>query len=244
MVQYNFYATLLDSFQYYLDSEIIWTKYWGKSKSPKKTLDEFKEEQEKQLIDRINRVVTERIEAADKGTAFNEVVDCLIECRKSEKMDIKSDKSNNIILTNYGGFYFEFPLSLCIYFANYFRGAKTQVKASGILETEKGNVYLYGYIDELMPNSIHDIKTTGSYTQSNKFIRNWQHKVYPYCLSLSGKNINKFEYNITDFSNVYNETYIFDKEKDIELLKNHCSALIEFLEENRNKITDKKIFNK
>ena len=32
------------------------------------------------------------------------------------------------------------------------------------LSTAYGNVLVYGVIDELMPASIHDIKTTGSYT--------------------------------------------------------------------------------
>ena len=40
------------------------------------------------LIDRINRKPFDS-EAADKGTAFNEVIDCMIENRKSETVQVE-----------------------------------------------------------------------------------------------------------------------------------------------------------
>ena len=47
---------------------------------------------EKELLDAVNRVEHEPIEAADKGTCFNVVIDCLISHRKCEYegMDIQS----------------------------------------------------------------------------------------------------------------------------------------------------------
>ena len=33
-IRYQFYATLLDSFQSYLSSDEIWEKYWGSSTKP------------------------------------------------------------------------------------------------------------------------------------------------------------------------------------------------------------------
>ena len=66
--------------------------------------------------------------------------------------------------------------------------------------------------------------------------------VYPYCLIKNGNEIRTFEYNITDFRNTYTETYVFDEKRDIPVLTSFVERFIEFLEVNRNLITDKKIF--
>ena len=85
---YNIYPSLLDSFQQYVDSDIIWEKYWGFSNNPPHTLEEFHDIQFQSVIDRINRVPYDN-EAVAKGTAFNEVVDCMIEHRKSDKVEVE-----------------------------------------------------------------------------------------------------------------------------------------------------------
>lgn len=105
----------------------------------------------------------------------------------------------------------------------------------------------YGLIDELMPTSVHDIKTTGSYTVG-KFKDHHQHLVYPYALMQNGSDVRTFEYNIVEFNkggyvvDTYTETYVFNPERDIPILTNHCEEFIRFLEENRKLITDTKIF--
>lgn len=71
-IKWRFYATLLDTFMNYVESDAVWEKYWGWSDAPPHTPEEFRQEQFQQLIDRINRVPFDS-EAADKGTAFNEV---------------------------------------------------------------------------------------------------------------------------------------------------------------------------
>ena len=238
-IYYKIYPTLLDSFQNYLDSDKNWeTFYGGSDKSDSPTIDEYNEKSFKELIDRINRVPFESV-AADKGTAFNEVVDCIIEHRKSDKMDIKSDDKN--IKVCYKNNTFAFPITLCREFASYYKGAITQKEVEAIIDTRYGDVLLYGYIDELMPMSVHDIKTTSRYS-SFKFRNHWQHMVYPYCLIKNGNEIRTFEYNITDFRNTYTETYVFDEKRDIPVLTSFVERFIEFLEVNRNLITDKKIF--
>ena len=250
---YKVYATLLVSFQNYLDRAELYQKYYGFSETPPYTEVEWDEKMERELIDKINRVPFES-EAADKGTAFNEVVDCIIENRKSTIMDISvlSDEVADEIEPNtgeikhsgrkeiqaiYNGNTFVFDIPLCLEFANYFKGALTQQRVSGQIKTCYGLVEVYGVIDELMPLSIHDIKTTSKY-EAFKYKNNWQHIVYPFCTG-----INDFEYNITDFKDTYTEKYVFDKERDTERLKKHCERLIEFLELNKELITDKKIFN-
>lgn len=238
--KYMMYATVLDAFQNYLNSDTLWYQFYGSSDNPKYSIEEYETKSFKELIDRINRVQFES-ESADKGSAFNEVIDCLIEKRKSDKMEIVSDKSQGIILATYKSRNFVFDLKLCLEFSEYFKGALTQQRTESIISTAYGDVLLYGYIDELMPLSVHDIKTTHQY-KSFKFRDHYQHLVYPYCLIKNGNDIKLFEYNITDFKNTYTETYAFVYERDVPILTQHCEKLIEFLERNKELITDKKIF--
>lgn len=242
--KYKFYATLLDAFTGYLRSDVIWSRYWGFSQDPPYTQEEFQDKQFNSLIDTINRVPFDS-EAADKGTAFNEVVDCLIEHRKSDKVTVEklpSDDGTTVGLrATYNNRQFVFPVSLCREFANYYKGALTQQRVEAILPTCFGDILLYGYIDELMPMSAHDIKTTGSYFVG-KFKDHWQHLVYPYCLLQNGSDVRLFEYNVTDFRNTYTESYTFVPERDIPILTAHCEDFVRFLNDNRGLITDKKVF--
>ena len=267
--KYRIYATLLDAFWNYLNSDIIYNRYWGFSENPPCTEEEFRQKQFQELIDRINRKPFDS-EAADKGTAFNEVIDCMIENRKSDTvkvekvykmervgacdevgrpLDYEEVRTNTVIAlkATYNNRIFIFPISLCREFANYYKGALTQQRVEAILSTSYGNVLVYGLIDELMPTSIHDIKTTGSYSVG-KFKDHHQHLVYPYALMQNGSDVRTFEYNIVEFNkggyvvDTYTETYMFNPERDIPILTNHCEEFIRFLEENRELITDKKIF--
>lgn len=268
--KYRIYATLLDAFWGYMNSDAIWDKYWGWSENPPHTPEEFHELQFQELIDRINRKPFDS-EAADKGTAFNEIIDCLVENRRSEIMQIERLYLESVVddyqyqegevkckprkvrgdvialRATYNNRVFTFPISLCREFANYFKNALTQQRVEAILPTAFGDVLVYGVIDELMPTSVHDIKTTGSYTVG-KFKDHHQHLVYPYALMQNGSDVRTFEYNIVEFNkggyvvDTYIETYVFNPERDIPILTNHCEEFIRFLEENRRLITDTKIF--
>ncbi len=248
-IKYNFYATLLDGYQNYLSSSETYAKYWGFSEEPPFTEEEFEKQQFQSLIDRINRVPFDS-EAADQGTAFNEVVDCLILNCTSDKMDIKSNKETGMITATFNERTFDFPIELCREFQNYYKGAIPQVRTEAILPTKFGNVLLYGYIDELMPTSIHDIKTTKSYTAGD-FKDHWQHIVYPYCMNAQGNKIRDFEYNIATINRskygvnweTFTEYFSYNPETDLPKLTAHVEGLIEFIELNRALITDKKIFN-
>jgi len=248
-VKYQFYATLLDAFQGYLSSSEIYADYWGFSENPSKTEEEFEKEQFESLINRINRVPMkwEDSEAADRGTAFNEVVDCVMANCKSEKMILSSDQESGIIKAEYNSRNFIFPIALIKEFSEYFKGGVSQVFTEGILPTKYGDVSLYGYIDELMPLSIHDIKTTGKY-KSGKYRNGWQHIVYPFCLNQQGNPVTDFEYNVAvlgsgSFYSTFTEYYRYIPERDINRLQTVAELFIEFLELNRNLITDTKIFN-
>ena len=237
--KFKFYATLLDAFSNYLRSDAIYERYWGFSENPPHTPEEFKEQQFQSLIDTINRVPFDS-EAADRGTCFNEIVDALIENRKPNGVEV--ERVDGVLYrASYNERTFDFPITLCLEFANYYKGALTQQRVEAILPTCFGEVLVYGVIDELMPLSIHDIKTTGNY-YVGKFKDHWQHIVYPYCLMRNGGDVRLFEYNITDFKNTYTESYTFVPERDIPILTDHCEEFIRFLNDNRDLITDKKIF--
>jgi hypothetical protein len=262
-IKYKFYATLLDKFQSYISSAAIYQQFWGFADNPEKTEQQFEEEQFQGLIDTINRVPFES-ERADKGTAFNEVVDCLIENRKSDKVIVEkvykqrvsgdvsgnSDErwaeveETNIVTglkAHYNNRAFTFNIDLCQEFAGYFKGALTQQSVSGVVRTRYGEVQVYGNLDILMPFKVADIKTTAKY-YAGKYRNNWQHIVYPFCLNQNGVPIHEFEYAITDFKNTWTEWYVFKPERDYPRLVEHCELLIEFLEQNRDLVTDKKIF--
>jgi hypothetical protein len=240
-LKYRFYATLLNSFSDYLRSSEIYQQYWGFSENPEKTEEEFEQSQFQSLIDTINRVPFDS-EPADKGTAFNEVVDCIIENRKSDKMEITSNSETQVINVKYNNRFFEFPAYLCKEFALYLKGGLLQQRVSGVIKTRFGLVEVYGNLDALLPASVHDIKTTNKYS-AFRYRHGWQHIVYPFCLCQTGNLVYDFEYNVTDFKNTYTENYTFVPERDIPLLSLHCENLIEFIEMNRGLITDTKVFN-
>lgn len=239
MVQYNIYPTLLDKFEGYINSSRIYQQYWGFADEPSIKEEEFEQKQFQSLIDCINRVPFES-EEADKGTAFNEVIDCIIESRTSEKMQIKSIKESGVIAVHYKEHLFNFPFDLTVKIAKSLSGAVCSKFCEGFIATRYGNVRLYGFIDQLMPFTIVDLKTTSKYN-SFKYRDNWQHRVYPYCLNQEGIYINEFEYIVTDFKNIWSENYTFNEIEQQNLL-NHVERFIEFLEQHRHLITDKKIF--
>lgn len=247
--RYRIYATLLDAFCDYLDTPQIYDRYWGYSNEPPHTLEEFWIKQHASLIDRINRV-SFTSEAASKGSAFNAVIDTLITGQLDEKVKMSKVLDENgkplAIQAELDGFAFQFPYEICKEFALYYKGAIPQIRVSAILPTAYGNVELYGYIDELMPLSVHDIKTTGNYSAS-KFKHHSQHLVYPYCLMQNGSDVRTFEYNVAEESKsgnwqTYTETYVFAPDRDIPILQERCEGLIEFALQNRQFITDCKIF--
>jgi hypothetical protein len=109
-----------------------------------------------------------------------------------------------------------------------------------------------------MPMKVHDIKTTSSY-KFGKFKNHWQHLVYLYCLNQQGNKIDSFQYDVVvwkknysktasraiecNVDSVYHEEYLYRPEEAEMRLKAQCEALIEFIEANKDKITNEKIFN-
>lgn len=281
---YSAYATLLDGLQSYLDAEKTYNKYFT-SDNPSMTVDEWCDKMYVDFINKINRVPFVS-EAADKGTAFNELVDALVEKPLADRRKDNDMKSGNIsfdvvILRTKGrrkadpvkeseGYEvvfdpdkakreasadlpeeekpqlrepqtFHFDKAMTDEFVEYYDGAIPQIFVKGTLETHFGTIDLYGYADELLPFSCHDIKTTKNYHSGN-FKEHWQHIVYPYCLHQMGMDIDHFEYNITNFKETFTEVYVFNEERDVPKLRDICERFIQFIETNRDVITDTKVF--
>lgn len=276
-VRYSIYPSLLDKFQSLLDYDVMAEESWNKDADGgyKLTPDEMADRQERELLDYVNRVPHPPIEAADKGTCFNEIVDCLLAhtpCTR-EDMSIKSvplmhregamdnfgkplyyeeyPTGKKAILATLNGFEFLFDVDLCKGTAAYFKGAVSQHFCRAVLPTRYGDVELYGYADYIVADRVYDLKTTSQYS-FGKFERSWQKHVYPYCLVASGEmpSVSSFEYTVLVLGKgkvitgkMYNEVYTYRPEASLELLRNHTEHFIEWLEDNRSKITDKKIFN-
>lgn len=219
---YKFYATLLDSFQYFLSSDS----------------DTATEE----LLDKINRVPFES-EAADRGTAFNELVDLFLHDDRLRSIQYPvTELIEHKFQNRQGKIYdFTFPYSIIKQFTDRLEGYYSQLRTESILKTSKGDVLLYGVIDEIGQDDVTDIKTSGRY-EFPKFLHAWQHRVYPYCLNQNGIKVDRFTYRITDFSNYYEEVYPYNHERATAELVSICERFIDFVEMNRNKISDKKIF--
>jgi len=228
MNRYNIYPTLLDKFHDYLFPERLMA--FGKSE----------DDIQKELIDGINRVPFES-EPADRGTAFNEVLDGFI------KTGTRPDTTMQQIVkpfTSKAGIGYSFPFSSFIVdeFVEYLSGGMVQVACDGVISTPSGIVNLYGYADAVKQNMVYDVKTTGRY-EFPKYTHGYQRHVYPLCLTQMGCKVDFFEYIITDFSVTYREGYLFNYAKSEQILKDICERMICFLEASREKITDKKIFN-
>ena len=57
-----------------------------------------------------------------------------------------------------------------------------------------------------------------------------------------GMDISHFEYNVTNFKETFSEVYVFEEERDIPKLRDICERFIQFVETNRDVITDTKVF--
>ena len=271
-IDYKIYPTLLDAwwkFQntkledfFYQDEQGGWHVNYNEADG---TYHYSQEEMdallEQELIDKINRVEHEPSEAASKGTIFNEIVDCIIERRTChrEGWTVESIADENGKKTTIhgaiDGFDFMFDAAFCKAVAAYFAGALPQYYIEAVLPVRYGNVLLYGWIDELCKDVVKDIKTTKRY-EFGQYSHYWQRHAYPYCLIESGdcKTIKGFEFTVCKLSGgtsrspiitgeMFNEYYAYDHAESSALLRKECERFIEWLEANKDKITDKKIFN-
>lgn len=265
--KWHIYPSLMDSYTNYLQSAEIYDKYWGGSECPPQNYEEFEQSQWQDLIDKINRV-SKDLPKADVGTVFNELVDCMVLGRKSDSIEV--EKINRIVngseevgwlKAHYKERTFTYPIEMCREFANYYKegGAIPQMFVEGFIQTDRGIVRLYGYADEVMSGSVHDIKTSGSY-EAFKYKSNAQHLVYPYCLRYMGIEITDFCYDLAHIKTnirsgeptptdihiehigTYQEEYSYNPKRDVPIIQERLCQLIDFIEAHRHLITNTKLF--
>lgn len=241
-----------------LDADLDAEKWWNVDEEgmPKRTADEIYAEREQSLIDSINRVPCEPIEAADKGTCFNEAVDAYIHSCGSSRDDVVlrsrlDEQFGEVIDATMDGFVFTFDYDLVKEASQRFSGAVSQYLCSALIKTRFGVVELYGYADEIVKDKVVDIKTTSKY-EFGDFARKWQKDVYPYCLVESGLMVpTMFEYAVFQWNSrkgeplkaaFYAEQYMYDHAAASERLRKGCEQFIEWLEAHSDRITDRKIF--
>lgn len=254
--KYRFYPSLLDKFQRYLHLERDFESPFnidGETGEYKRSYEEMEAESFQSLIDAINRVPFES-EAADKGTVFNALVDAFVHHQRPEGIEMRGKKDEDLISTTFNNRTFLFSYAFVEEAARYFEGSLSQVRVSALLDTAYGTVELYGDIDELRADKVYDIKTTSRY-EFGKYAEGWQRHLYPYCLVESGlcTEIDSFEFTAYQLKGgtsrtplitgtQYPEVYKYDHSESTERLRQHAERFIEFLEDNRELITDKKIF--
>ena len=266
-VRYKIYPSLLNCYQTLLDADILFeadSNVDGEG-NYKRTIEEIEKELIDNLLATINREKAEPIEAAEKGTAFNEIIDRIITHSKdgNPAILIKSHKEytspNGLvnlpcenITADTHGFGFCFDANLCRGVAKDLSGAAPQYRCSAILPTMYGDVELYGFVDYILRDKVIDLKTTKRYTFL-KFEHNWQKEVYPYCLIESGdmEDVTEFEFYVVSWKDlvdkptqgtIYKENYTYRHDTAKGKLINICESFIEWLESHKEQITNKKIF--
>lgn len=265
-IRYCIYPSLLDKFSMYLASDEEFESFFNIDADGeyKQSAEEIEARLEQELIDAINRVKTPPTEAADAGTVLNEIIDRLILGQKEGRSDVEAHSSKVFVTRDgetlpmpciYGfmdGFQFCFDLDLCKELRDYLSDAIPQCRVEAVLPTKYGNVLLYGYADYVCMDRVIDLKTTSVY-DFGKFGDRSQKEVYPYCLFKSGEmtEVNEFEYLVCKWkksvnapwrAEIYKETYSIDMERLEESLRGRVETFVEFLERNRHRITDRKIF--
>ena len=266
MSNYKIYATLLDTWVRYLNSDIDAESFSNLDEGGtyRLTPDQIADARMEDLLNCINRVPKETTERQALGTAYNSIIDCFIAFNETITSDnfknfnefyyrggtvkIKVGKTVDV---NMDGYNFQFDLDDCLSATRDFMGSISQHYCSANLKTQYGDVELYGYADEILRDKVYDIKTTSRYT-FGKYENGTQKDLYPYCLVESGEmqTCASFTYSVfvpnssrgAITMRSYSEEYTYNHEKSTARLRELCEGLIYWIETHRPLITNKKIF--
>lgn len=261
---YRITPSLLAKWTDLVNCDLTYEKFWGNADEPSKTPEEYYKECEQALLDACNRVQFVS-EAASRGTALNEIVDCILDRRKQrEDMTVErvcSDAEaykNDVVALRAGldGFSFLFDIGLVNELTGYFIGATCQHRCEAVMDTSFGPVILYGDADYIIRDVVYDLKTTNKYSDYGKYFDGWQKDLYPWALIESGEmnDVSGFEYTIVPLTvahgafplitgTIYREWYDYNHQAAESRLRAAVEPFIEWIEEHRDSITHPRIFN-
>lgn len=117
---------------------------------------------------------------------------------------------------------------------------KQQDFISAILKVSGLRIFIYGYLDYSYSDKYVDLKTTNKYYK-DKYKHNNQHGCYTLINKLNGGSATDFHYLVTDFKDVYTESYKCGDSEHQQFVHN-LIEFTQFLEQHRHEITDNKIF--
>jgi len=172
------------------------------------------------FINRINKVKTAQDDSAKKGVAFETCVNLTLSgestCEVNE-FSFDPELVNKVVnkLIDY-------------------TGMQTWLEAD--VDFSYGTFKVGGFADYTQPSKITDLKTTSNY-KLGKYTGYSQHKAF----GLISPNIERFDYLITDFENVYLEPYMNRKANHDEFI-NNVELFYSFCQEHSHLITDTKIW--
>jgi hypothetical protein len=112
-------------------------------------------------------------------------------------------------------------------------------KTQFYVESRYKNAQIYGYVDGVGKDVAFDLKSTSFY-EPGRFLKNHQNL---YLLGLQKFGIEQLDYVITDFVDVYVESYQLAT-LDFNPLYEQIEKFTAFLEENKRFIRDKKIIDR
>lgn len=258
--------SLLNKWQDLVDCDRHWEEWYGNSDEPTISSEDYYAKCEQDLLNAINRVPFVS-EAASRGTALNELVDCIVDNRKPmegmvvervyQLSEADATRKNLIGLSvEYEGFSFLFDIVLVRSLAEYFKGAVCQHRCEAVMDTSFGPVILYGDSDYILRDVVYDLKSTNKYSAYGKFEDGWQKDLYPWALIESGEmeGITGFEYTIVPLSGgsatsplitgeIKSEWYDYSHGTATRRLRQVLEAFLPWIEEHRSQITHPRIFN-
>lgn len=255
--KYRVSPSLLNKWTSLVNSDRDWEQFHGDKDEPSVTPEEFFARRERELLDAINRVPFVS-EPASRGTALNEMVDCIVENRKPrpdmlvERVHSPADGRLAALRAELDGFAWFFDAGLVRSLGKYFAGSVCQHRCEAEIETDFGPVIVYGDADYIRRDLVLDLKTTARYDRYGKYSEGWQKAVYPYALTESGEavGISGFVYVVVPLKGenpvtgeIREEYYPYDHEAARGEIRGALEAFIPWVEEHREQITHKRIFN-
>ena len=263
--KYRVTPSLLSKWSDLLNADRDYEQFYGDADEPSVSPEDFYAKREQELLDAINRVPFTS-EAASRGTALNELVDCIVENRKPregvtiQKMmrdDPGPDKpSIHSFIVTVDGFIFYFDALMVFDIWRKFKDAICQHRCEAVMDTQFGPVILYGDADYIHRDIVYDLKSTSRYDRFGKFSEGWQKELYPWALIESGEmdSVSGFEYAIVPLTGgnasnpIYSgelkvEYYPYDHNASTGRLLAAVEPFIMWIEDHRNLITHKRIFN-